>query len=71
MSSFNEEKIEEIKKCQSKNTYPDKKKAQFKAYYFKYYYNDGREFEPYFCKICGNWHLTTIKNYKIHQQDKT
>lgn len=56
---FNSDKVGEIETCKSKLRFPSRKKCQFKCYYFKHYYLDGRERTPYFCKICGGWHITT------------
>jgi hypothetical protein len=56
---FNSERPEFIKKCKSKLAFPSKEKAQYKCYYFKHYYQDGKDRTPYFCKSCGNWHITT------------
>lgn len=56
---FNSEKHRAVVRCRSKRIYPTKDKAQYKCYYFKHYFNDGKTRIPYFCNICGNWHITT------------
>lgn len=60
---FNSEKTMAIQKCKAKLIFPSREKAHFKCLYFKYYYQDNKERTPYFCNICGNWHITT-KNPK-------
>lgn len=61
MSKFNEENPDQIKICRSKIKYPNQKKAHFKSLYYKYYFKEEKEFKEYFCRICGSWHITTVK----------